>query len=110
MHNRRHDILEKEGELASQLKGFCDGVSTLWIDGHHSRYGLNDKIPTTIVYGSIHSSLLLIQTQSVSYSVGMEYSKKKVRAKFTFNKNNYIIAVTDKRVGETLFRGKGGYL
>lgn len=97
---------KKEGELkASQLKGFCDGVSALWIDGHHSRYGLNDKIPTTIVYGSIHSSLLLIQPQSVSYSVGMEYSKKKVRAKFTFNKNNYIIAVTDKRV-EKLYLGE----
>ena len=97
---------KKEGELkVSQLKAFCDDVPALWIDGHHSRYGHNDKVPTTIVYENIDSSLLLIQPQSVSYSIGMEYSKKKVRAEFIFNKNRYIIAVTDKRV-ESLYLGK----
>lgn len=97
---------EKEGTLkVDQLKDFCDDVSTLWVDGYHSRYGLNDKIPTAIVYRSIHSSLLLIQPQNVSYNVGMEYSKKKVRADFTFNKHRYTIAVTDQRI-ERLYLAK----
>lgn len=97
---------KKEGEFKlSQLSKLCDNALALWVDGYHSWYGLNDKVPTEIVYEKIRSSLLLIQPQSVSYSVGMEYSKKKVRADFKFNKKPYIIAVTDNRA-EQLYLGK----
>jgi hypothetical protein len=97
---------KKEGEFKlSQLSKLCDEVSALWVDGHHSRYGMNDKVPTEIVYEKIRSSLLLVQPQNVSYSVGTEYSKKKVRADFKFNKNSYTIAVTDNRA-EKLYLGK----
>lgn len=95
---------EDEFELR-QIPELCDDVSALWINDYHSRYGLNDKVPTETVYEKIRSSLLLIQPQSVSYSVGMEYSKIKVRADFKFNKKPYIIAVTDNRA-ERLYLGK----
>ncbi len=97
---------KKEGELRfSELEDLCDDVPDLWVNEFHSVHGHNDKIPTTIVHERIKTSLMLIKPRRVEYSVDMEYSKRKVRAIFTYNNCSYAITVTDK-LTEKYYLGK----
>jgi hypothetical protein len=99
----------KEGEYSfGRLSGLCDDVPELWKNGFHSGYGFNDKVPTSIVHKQIKTSLVLIKPKDVEYRVGLEYSKRKVRAIFKYYENSHTIAVTDKYVENHYLAKKDG--
>lgn len=78
----------------------CDSVQSLWVNGYHRANGKNDKIPFEIVTGTIRNSLLLIKPDSLTIKVfPAKYDvKKKVRAHFIFNNQEYDFAITDFKV------------
>jgi ATP-dependent DNA helicase RecQ len=88
---------EKEGVLpVSDLPKLCDGVEHLWVNGHHSHTGLNDRIPLKTVEESVTSSLLLVKPDHLAVTVdeGARHLKK-IRAKFIYNGVTYWLSVTD---------------
>ena len=52
----------REGQFPfKDLPGLCDPVDSLWLNGYHSRNGLNDRMPEEIVREKIRASLLFIR-------------------------------------------------
>ncbi|MDO9584859.1 MAG: HRDC domain-containing protein, partial [Syntrophales bacterium] len=46
---------------ATTLAKLCDDVALLWMNGHHSANGLNDRIPEEMAHKDIDASLYLIR-------------------------------------------------
>jgi hypothetical protein len=70
----------------------------LWIDGFHSRYGINDYVPESKL-GKIDSSLILAEAWNFRVFVrrGGPYNHAKVRGDFKLDGRPYSLAVTDPR-------------
>jgi hypothetical protein len=96
----------KNGELKSSLlRRLLDNVKVLWVNGFHSYSGINDRIPQTQAEEELNTSLVLIEPQNISLIVQNELGRKKVRAYFKFNEENYLLAVTDF-TAESVYRKK----
>lgn len=103
---------EKKGMLSwSELQNVVDTVpDTLWINGDSSNNGINDRI-SELKANSLESSLLLIQPDTLTISVGIEGAKfgngkRKVRAIFTLNNHEYKLVVTDPRIESRFLKNK----
>ena len=76
-----------------------DDLDKLWINGHSTGNGINDRVPAEEAAQFSHS-LMLIRPEQFEIRVqteggGMYPRKKKVRAAFNFKGASYILAITD---------------
>jgi hypothetical protein len=83
----------------NELERLLDPVAPLWLDGHSTYHGLNDKIPTVLA-GTIDSSLRLLRVERVTLSVfspGEVFGnpKRRVQARFRHAGTEYGLWVTD---------------
>lgn len=106
---------EKQGHLSgAELPQLLDAVSdTLWINGHRSYNGINDRIPIQEARNNITNSLVLVQPEMLSISVGTEgpepgKAKRKMRAFFTLNGHQYGLTVTDPEIEKEYLKMSNG--
>ena len=91
---------EKVGRLSwFDLPVLADPVAPLWLDGHSTYHGLNDKIPLDVA-GSIGDSLKLIHVDKLDLSVfkpgeAFGNTKRRVQGRFKYAGNRYYLWVTD---------------
>ena len=91
---------EKVGRLSwFDLPVLADLVAPLWLDGHSTYHGLNDKIPLDVA-GSVGDSLKLIHVDELELSVfkpGEAFGnrKRRVQGRFMYARNMYALWVTD---------------
>lgn len=81
------------------LEYLDENVGSLWIDGHSTYNGRNDKIPLALAAG-LESSLRLIRVNSLRLSVFVPgevfgSSKRRVQAHLSYNGVDYALWVTD---------------
>lgn len=82
-----------------QALQLIDRPNELWVNGHSTYNGLNDKIPLDIV-NQLNNSILLIHLNSVtitSFSPGADFGnpKRRVQACFQYHGVRYSLWVTD---------------
>jgi hypothetical protein len=106
----KHQRWKKQGIFpCSDLPSLCDPVDSLWINGHHSSGGLNDRMPLAMVKESLSSSLLLIKPSALSIIVENDlYVKLKVQVELTFNEEKYRLMVTDPAVEHKYLEAPSG--
>lgn len=85
----------------TDLAALCDPPATLWINGHRTFNGRNDKIPLTEAQ-ALTSSLRLLKVDQVGLRVFAPSSafgnnKRRVQAQFTHAGDAYALWVTDPR-------------
>ncbi|MBW1699596.1 MAG: DNA helicase RecQ [Deltaproteobacteria bacterium] len=100
----------KHGAVPIQaLSGMVDDVPHLWINGHHSHRGLNDRIPLELAEQEVTSSLLLVRPENLCITVdeGAD-SLKKIRSRFIFNGVKYWLSVTDPEIETTYYNKEFG--
>ena len=91
---------EKVGRLSwFDLPVLADPVAPLWLDGHSTYHGLNDKIPLDVA-GSIGDSLKLIHVDKLDLSVfkpgeAFGNTKRRVQGRFKYAGNRHYLWVTD---------------
>jgi hypothetical protein len=96
------------------LLGLVDPAERLWIDGHSTKSGRNDRIPTEIAE-RLTSSLRLVHVTKLKLRVfqpGLDFGNpsKRLQAGFSHAGDYYWLRVTDPRYEETyLARGNGEY-
>ncbi|MDM8517054.1 DNA helicase RecQ [Desulfobacterales bacterium HSG16] len=94
----------------SALPLLCDNTETLWVNGYHSKNGLNNIIPQEIAENSLSSSLLFVKPDDLHICVNEESGNKKVRALFCYNNIIYWLHVTDSVVENVYLKaGCGQY-
>ena len=82
-----------------ELIHFIDPPAPLWINGHSSFNGLNDRIPL-LEANALDSSLRLIKVDRLKLVVsqpGRDFGdyKRRVQGRFRFNATDYWVRVTD---------------
>jgi len=89
------------------LPHLCDSVDSIWINGYHSSYGKNNRVPVDMATSDIDTSLLFIKPDSLTIRVSTSrYNfEKRVSASFTFHNQEYIFSVTDLSI-ELLYETK----
>ena len=91
---------EKAGRLSwFDLEALMDPVSPLWLDGHSTYHGLNDKIPLEHA-DSVEDSLRLIFVSRLELLVGKPgeafgNAKRRVQGRFGHAGSTYFLWVTD---------------
>ena len=85
--------------LRSTWGGFLDPVDGLWINGHHTFSGSNDKVPEDLTSG-VSSSLRLIRVDALELRVfapGEAFGnpKRRVQGRFDHAGHYYALWVTD---------------
>lgn len=83
----------------NELAGLVDPVGPLWIDGHHTYHGMNDKIPLELA-GDVQGSLRLLRVDGLGLSVfkpGEAFGnlKRRVQGRFRHDGKEYRLWVTD---------------
>jgi hypothetical protein len=93
-------------DLDAAAEGF-DG--TLWVDGHHSYNGENDRIPEAQTL-ELGTSLTLVETNDLVIVVAPEgiNPKRKVRARFSLGGKRYFLVVTDPVVEREFLAQQNG--
>lgn len=88
-----------------------DPVETLWINGHHSFTGINDRIPLPLIEKEIRSSLCFVPVERAVIEVRPgSKGLKKVWAGFRFCATSYRLSVTDPEIeSRYLARDPGEY-
>ena len=90
----------KEGSFPqSELVRFRDEKEPLWIDGHHTYHGYNDKIPQQLL-PEVGDSLRLIHVDTLELRVfapneAFGNTKRRVQAQFVYAEEQYGLWVTD---------------
>lgn len=91
---------QKIGRAAEKdLRRFVDPIEPLWINGHHTTNGKNDKIPLSTAK-DIRSSLRLVQADRLRLSVfkpgeAFGNSKRRVQGRFQHAGAHYQLWITD---------------
>ena len=91
---------EKVGRLSTfDLPALADPVAPLWIDGHSTYNGLNDKIPIAAI-GSVTGSLRLLHSDQLQLTVcrpgeAFGNNKRRVQGRFRHAGREYALWVTD---------------
>ncbi|MCY4527729.1 MAG: hypothetical protein OXD46_01700 [Chloroflexi bacterium] len=97
--NRRWTRINRVGEKARPL--FTDADEMLWINGHHSNRGWNDRIPFPDA-SLLDTSLKLIKVESLRVSVSEPYKSTsthpELRGHFNYNGCDYSLRITDADV------------
>ena len=83
------------------LRQLADPAEPLWINGHSTYNGLNDKIPLSLA-GDLNSSLRLVRIDGLTFSVfkpGEAFGnpKRRVQGRFRHDGTEYRLWVTDPR-------------
>jgi hypothetical protein len=83
----------------SDLQRFADPIAPLWINGHHTYNGLNDKVPVSLA-DTLDSSLRLVRVERLTLSVfkpGEAFGnpKRRVQGRFRHHGTEYQLWVTD---------------
>ena len=83
----------------SDLVRLADPVTALWINGHSTYNGLNDRIPLSLA-GALKSSLRLVRVERMTFSVfkpGEAFGnrKRRVQGRFRHDGTEYRLWVTD---------------
>ena len=106
---------EKEGTYSRvDLPRLEDPAASLWIDGHKTWNGVNDKIPLELMK-SVSGSLRLIHVEGIKlkvFSPGEAFgnSKRRVQGRFSHARKYYALWVTDPRYErEYLAKPDGDY-
>lgn len=99
---------KKAGVLARQELRRLAGVrALLWVNGHNTLGGRNDRIPVGVAR-KLNGSLRLIRVNSILFDVSNDGSRDRVQGRFSFKGDEYALRVTDpvcaKRLEE---RGRG---
>jgi hypothetical protein len=90
----------RAGQLEwDDLLQLVDSVAPLWINGHHTASGLNDKIPLEAM-SALNTSLRLIHVDGLSLNVftageGFGNPKRKLQGRFLHDGVQYRLSVTD---------------
>jgi len=85
---------------------------SLWVDGHSSYNGTNDRIPLAQC-AEVGSSLVLMEVENLVLSVALEglQPKRTVRARFSLGTKAYALGVTDPVIAASyLGRAEGDYV
>ncbi len=106
---------KKVGQIpSSTLNVLTDPIAPLWVDGHSTYNGLNDKIPiadTGVVTDSLrllHVNRLLLTVSKPSGAFGN--NKRRVQGRFRHAGRDYALWVTDPGIEKTyLAKPDGGY-
>ena len=91
---------KKIGDFSpADLPALVDPVEPLWVDGHKTYHGINDKVPVD-ASGGIASSLRLISVNEIELAVfapseAFGNSKRRVQGKFLHAGQKYAFWVTD---------------
>ncbi len=91
---------EKVGSYSPlELSALVDPIEPLWIDGHSTYNGRNDKIPVD-AKGEIHTSLRFVSVERLVLRVfapneAFGNSKRRVQGWFVHSGRNYALWVTD---------------
>ena len=106
---------EKAGRLSpSDLPAVTDPIAPLWVDGHHTYNGLNDKIPIEVA-SSVTASLRLLHVDRLRLLVctpgeAFGNNKRRVQGQFQHARQQYALWVTDPGFERTyLARPNGTY-
>ncbi len=92
-----------------KAESLCDPVSTLWINGHNSFGGLNDRMTLEEAKRADPASLLFIEPQNLVLRVAPNTKGlNKVWAQFTFGGIPYRLSVTDPVVEQACLRRTPG--
>ncbi|MEZ2757256.1 hypothetical protein ACBQ54_05970 [Providencia vermicola] len=105
-HQTENYIVDKNKEFVvngtlqvADLKQYVDTPDSLWGTGISSYYGLNDKviiddnIPVNSLYLIEPDDTIFIQMQN-------EYETEKLRLRFSYNGEEYLLTTTDMRLQE----------
>ena len=103
---------EKVDTFSGNLDDLLDYPEDLWGIGSSSYQGLNDRFPEK-KYNNYSKSLYLIKPQSLKIIVrteGEEFNspRRKVRASFTYNQQQYLWPVTDPDIERQYLSGNNG--
>ena len=104
---------EKVDETAwPELAQLADPSQPLWINGHHTYNGRNDKIPLELA-GAVHDSLRLLRVERLGLSVfspGRAFGnpKRRVQGRFLHHGTEYHLWVTDPGYERTYLRRPDG--
>lgn len=87
-----------------RLRELADPVGPLWINGYHSTWGLNDRVPLAIVK-KLTGSLKLVRVPQLTLMVTDEpqedgSKRRRVQAQFSLAGVEYQLWVTDPRIEE----------
>ncbi|MFZ2448749.1 MAG: DNA helicase RecQ [Syntrophobacteraceae bacterium] len=95
----------------SRLPELLDEVEHLWINGYHSRNGINDRMPAELVLREVSSSLLFVRVSGLCIIVGKDArGLKKTWAEFSRRGVKYRLPVTDPVIeAECMARDFGRY-
>ena len=91
---------EKAGRLSwFDLPVLADPVAPLWLDGHSTYHGLNDKIPLELA-DSVRDSLKLVRVDTLQLAVfkpgeAFGNTKRRVQGRFMHAGRSYFLWVTD---------------
>lgn len=82
-----------------ELGQFIDSLPSLWINGHSTANGMNDRIPVEVANG-LTNSLRLVQISSLELVVsrpGADFgnNRRSVQGRFQYNGIDYWLRVTD---------------
>jgi hypothetical protein len=92
------------------LSELPDRQEPLWVNGHSSHNGKNDRVPLRHT-GRIRDSLKLIRVSPLVLRVHMGYREREIRAHFRHGGTDYALRVTDPTyVGGYLAQPDGLYL
>lgn len=92
----------KAGELSpSDLPRVVEPVEPLWLDGHNTYSGSNDKVPVALL-GEIDTSLRFIEVSALTLAVfapgeAFGNAKRRVQGRFVHAGQQYSLWVTDPR-------------
>ena len=83
----------------NELEQFIDPITPLWIDGHSTANGWNDRIPLHIAY-SLTDSLRFVKVENLELYVsqpGVDFgnNRRSVQGRFRHNGMDYWLRVTD---------------
>jgi hypothetical protein len=110
-----HTPWEKRGTGSwKQVQAAIDSFSgPLWLNGCSTFHGLEDKVPEANL-DEIPDSLKLIEVSDLTVKVAYEPGwqgrpgSRKVRGRFTYNRCQYLLAVTDPHVETPYLAGPDG--
>jgi hypothetical protein len=103
---------KKLGGYSKSLSMIIDSPKLLWNKDCSSYYGKNDRVSKSSA-GYFNESLYLIKPLNLEVTVkieGEEFNnpKRKIRAKFRYNKIDYIFLVTDPKIEKMFLKRENG--
>ncbi len=77
------------------LPALCDDPPQLWVNGHSTAHGINDRIPVEIAERDVTTSLALIQPEWLRLVVSHPNDRQRVEGWFGYRGLSYRLVVTD---------------